>query len=184
MLQSFFANTASFKSRIKKHIGRFLERNNWPKPWCLCLDFSGVNDIDFTGLEALEAFFNELQMKEHGMTLVLCKCKTPVLNALTKGDIISPHCIPKEHVLWELHEVEEWWDAELQAMRQEVGYGRTPTTDTLNGRNTTSSQVHLVRPGTHNVEMGGYAATHVVDPQPWQEDEEDEDLDEDLVVMR
>merc|ERR1712130_1093193 len=61
----FFANTASFKSRVKKHIGRFLEENEYPKPWCLCLCFSG--------LEALEAFFTELQEKEHGMTLVLCK---------------------------------------------------------------------------------------------------------------
>merc|ERR1719295_366002 len=66
----FFSNTASFKSRVKKHIGRFLEENNYPKPWCLCLCFSGVNDVDFTGLEALEAFFTELQEKEHGMTLV------------------------------------------------------------------------------------------------------------------
>merc|ERR1712190_251916 len=81
----FFANTASFKSRVKKHIGRFLENNSYPKPWCLCLCFSGVNDVDFTGLEMLEAFFTELQEKEHGMTLVLCKLKTQVLNALTKG---------------------------------------------------------------------------------------------------
>merc|ERR1712228_443577 len=29
----FFANTASFKSRIKKHIGRFLEKNEAEKWW-------------------------------------------------------------------------------------------------------------------------------------------------------
>merc|ERR1712242_168780 len=115
----FFANTASFKSRVKKHIGRFLENNSYPKPWCLCLCFSGVNDVDFTGLEMLEAFFSELQEKEHGMTLVLCKLKTQVLNALTKGEVISPHCVPKEHVLWEIHEAEKWWDERLASMDTE-----------------------------------------------------------------
>merc|ERR1711876_172620 len=115
----FFANTASFKSRVKKHIGRFLEENEYPKPWCLCLCFSGVNDVDFTGLEMLEAFFSELQEKEHGMTLVLCKLKTQVLNALTKGEVISPHCVPKEHVLWEIHEAEKWWDERLETMETE-----------------------------------------------------------------
>merc|ERR1719229_866790 len=119
----FFANTASFKKRIKKHIGRFLEENDYPKPWCLVLDFSGVNDVDFTGLEALEAFFTELQEKEHGMTLVLCKLKTQVLNALTKGEVISPHCVPKEHVLWEIHEAEQWWDAKLESLDAE-DYGQ------------------------------------------------------------
>merc|ERR1711876_88154 len=119
----FFANTASFKSRVKKHIGRFLEENNYPKPWCLCLCFSGVNDVDFTGLEMLEAFFAELQEKEHGMTLVLCKLKTQVLNALTKGEVISPHCVPKEHVLWEIHEAEKWWDERLASMDTEEDMG-------------------------------------------------------------
>merc|ERR1712087_799927 len=120
----FFANTASFKSRVKKHIGRFLEENNYPKPWCLCLCFSGVNDVDFTGLEMLEAFFSELQEKEHGMTLVLCKLKTQVLNALTKGEVISPHGVPKEHVLWEIHEAEKWWDERLETMdTEDMGAG-------------------------------------------------------------
>merc|ERR1712154_571915 len=109
----FFANTASFKSRIKKHIGRFLEENGYPKPWCLVLDFSGVNDVDYSGLEMLEAFFEELKRKERGMTLLLAKLKTPVLLSLTKGNIISEHCVPKEQVLWELHEAEAWWDRAL-----------------------------------------------------------------------
>merc|ERR1712242_203488 len=155
----FFANAASFKSRVKKHIGRFLEENNYPKPWCLCLCFSGVNDVDFTGLEMLEAFFSELQMKEHGMTLILCKTKAPVLNALTKGDIISPHCIPKEHVLWELHEVEEWWDAELQALdAEDYGQGHP-----MHGHHVAdNSAVH-----------GFEAADHMVTP-----DDDDDDINQ------
>merc|ERR1712141_625319 len=40
----FFANASS----LKKHIGRFLEENDYPKPWCLVLDFSGVNDVDYS----------------------------------------------------------------------------------------------------------------------------------------
>merc|ERR1712154_304991 len=106
----FFANTASFKSRIKKHIGRFLEENNYPKPWCLVLCFSGVNDVDFTGIEMLEQFFVELNKKEKGMTIILCKVKNHVLDALTLGEIVCDDIIPKEHILWELHEAEAWWD--------------------------------------------------------------------------
>jgi len=150
----FFANTASFKSRVKKHIGRFLEENNYPKPWCLCLCFSGVNDVDFTGLEMLEAFFSELQEKEVGMTLILCKLKTQVLNALTKGEVISAHCVPKEHVLWEIHEAEQWWDNRLETMETE-DYGKAHPT-------------HGHHVADHS--MGFAAADHVVTP----DDDDDE----------
>ena len=76
----------------------------------------------------MEAFFQELREKEKGMTLILCKLKTQVLNQLTKGDIISDHCVPKEHVLWELHEAEAWWDRKLQELgayddKTDVVYG-------------------------------------------------------------
>eukprot|EP00483_Globobulimina_turgida_P011976 UN11998 len=53
----FFANAQSFKTRIRKHIGRHLDKHNYPKRWCLVLCFSGVNDVDFTGAEVLKAFF-------------------------------------------------------------------------------------------------------------------------------
>ncbi len=56
----FFANTASFKTRIKNRIGSFLAENSYPKPCC----FSGVNDVDFTGIEMMEQFFVELNEKE------------------------------------------------------------------------------------------------------------------------
>lgn len=105
----FFANTASFKTRIRKQIGRFLEQNNYPKEWCLVLCFSGVNDVDFTGIEMMEAFFSELFEKEEGMTLVLTKLKGQVLNSMKVGGIV-PEIIKKEQILWELHEAEEWWD--------------------------------------------------------------------------
>merc|ERR1712130_974035 len=90
----FFANTASFKSRIKKHIGRFLEENEYPKQWCLVLDFSGVNGVDFTAIEMLEAFFEELKEKERGMTLLLC----------------------------ELHEAEQWWDRKMDELATNANY--------------------------------------------------------------
>merc|ERR1712038_211076 len=163
----FFANTASFKSRVKKHIGRFLEENEYPKRWCLVLCFSGVNDVDFTGLEMLEAFFSELQEKEHGMTLVLCKLKTQVLNALTKGEVISPHCVPKEHVLWELHEAESWWDRKLDQMPppyedgyDEAHHGGMASTD----------------------QMMGYAGTHTI--SGIQDDDDEDFVDDELVTMR
>jgi len=93
----FFANTASFKSRIRKHIGRFLEENNYPNQWCLVLCFSGVNDVDFTGIEHLEQFLEELKEKEVGMTLVLTKVKVQVLNQLTIGEICGDgHIVPKD----------------------------------------------------------------------------------------
>merc|ERR1719295_251679 len=160
----FFANTASFKKRVKKHIGRFLEENDYPKPWCLVLDFSGVNDVDYSGLEMLENFFEELREKERGMTLLLAKLKTPVLNNLTKGNIISDHCVPKEHVLWELHEAEAWWDRalnELGAIDQSAIHG---------------SKQYVHEQST--TDYAGYAGNHLAAPEV-QDDEDDE-----LVTMR
>merc|ERR1711971_1147905 len=160
----FFANTASFKKRVKKHIGRFLEENDYPKPWCLVLDFSGVNDVDYSRLEMLEAFFEELREKERGMTLLLAKLKTPVLNSLTKGNIISEHCVPKEHVLWELHEAEAWWDRALN----ELGA-------------VDESAIHGSKRFVHEqstTDYAGYAGNHLAAPEV-QDDEDDE-----VVTMR
>merc|ERR1712172_39610 len=110
------------------------EENDYPKPWCLVLDFSGVNDVDYSGLEMLEAFFEELREKERGMTLLLAKLKTPVLTSLTKGNIISEHCVPKEQVLWELHEAEAWWDRHLERGKVRHKFYRFPNRDSLTGR--------------------------------------------------
>merc|ERR1719295_2374234 len=169
----FFANTASFKKRVKKHIGRFLEENDYPKPWCLVLDFSGVNDVDYSGLEMLEAFFEELNTKERGMTLLLAKLKTPVLTSLTKGNIISEHCVPKEHVLWELHEAEAWWDRLLvqQGKYDHVGVQGMEMQNQLQQLTTNT--------GAHGFSQG----SHTVMQQPWNDDE-DEDLDEDVAARR
>merc|ERR1711971_1498849 len=159
----FFANAASFKKRVKKHIGRFLEENDYPKPWCLVLDFSGVNDVDYSGLEMLEAFIEELKRKERGMTLLLAKLKTPVLNSLTKGNVISEHCVPKEHVLWELHEAEQWWDRalnEVGAMDQSAVHGSR----------------HYVRDQS-TTDNAGYAGNHLAAPEQY-------DDEEDVVTMR
>lgn len=119
----FFANVDSFKTRIKKQITRYLEEYNFPKHWCLVFDFSAVNDVDFTGIEMLEGFIEELTHANHGMTLLLTKLKTPVLNALTNGGIIDDGLVPSDHVLWELHEAETWWDQKLLALN----YGHEPT---------------------------------------------------------
>merc|ERR1711971_1264501 len=160
----FFANTASFKSRIKKHIGRFLERNEYPKQWCLVLDFSGVNDVDFTALEMMHAFIAELKEKERGMTLVVCKLKTQVLNALTKGEVLSEHLLPKENVLWELHEAEKWWDQRLSQMADAENYYEEDR--------------HLM---ANTDQMMGYAGTHVVNGI---QTDDDEYVDDELVTMR
>merc|ERR1711971_1006324 len=160
----FFANTASFKSRIKKHIGRFLEKNEYPKQWCLVLDFSGVNDVDFTALEMMHAFIAELKEKERGMTLVVCKLKTQVLNALTKGEVLSDHLLPKENVLWELHEAEKWWDQRLSQMADAENYYEEDR--------------HLM---ANTDQMMGYAGTHVVNGI---QTDDDEYVDDELVTMR
>merc|ERR1739838_1137399 len=165
----FFANTASFKSRIKKHIGRFLEQNHWPKPWCLVLDFSGVNGVDFTAIEMLESFFEELKEKERGMTLLLCKLKTQVLNALTKGEVLSDHLISKENVLWELHEAERWWDRKLNEMASADEYYDDQSRQGLVG-------------GASTDQMMGYAGTHQI--SGIQDDDDDEFVDDELVTMR
>ena len=108
----FFANIQSFKSRIRKHIGRFLNDFDYPSQWCLVLCFSGVNDIDYTGVEGIKAFFEELKEKEKGICIVLCKVKKQVEEVLERGHVID--IIGKSHILWELHQAEHWWDKRLQ----------------------------------------------------------------------
>merc|ERR1712242_591603 len=165
----FFANTASFKLRIKKHIGRFLEENEYPKRWCLVLDFSGVNGVDFTAIEMLEAFFEELKEKERGMTLVVCKLKTQVLNALTKGEVLSDHLLPKENVLWELHEAEQWWDRKLDDMATNENYYDEPQ----------GSTHRLIE---SQDQMMGYAGSHQITGM--QDDDDEEFVDDEVVTMR
>merc|ERR1712172_440139 len=117
----------------------------------------GVNDVDYSGLEMLEAFIEELKRKERGMTLLLAKLKTPVLNSLTKGNVIS------EHVLWELHEAEQWWDRALNeggAMDQSAVHG---SRQFVRDQSTT--------------DHAGYAGNHLAAPEQY-------DDEEDVVTMR
>jgi high affinity sulfate transporter 1 len=106
----FFANVDSFKSRINKQIRRFNEEYNYPRFWCLVIDCSSVNDVDFTAIEMLEGYLEDLKKEHRGMTLLLTKLTTPVERALTNGGIVGGKLIPNDHVLWELHEAETWWD--------------------------------------------------------------------------
>lgn len=155
MHQYFFANTASFKSRIKKHIGRFLAENNYPKPWCLVLCFSGVNDVDFTGIEMMEQFFEELKEKEIGMTIILTKLKTHVLNALTLGEIVGDEdaIIPKSNILWELHEAEAWWDANKGKLGDK--------NNDKNGKDNGDDVELLSDDGNDKDNIHGFTATHI-----------------------
>jgi len=109
----FFANVDSFKSRINKQIRRFNEEYNYPRFWCLTIDFSSVNDVDFTAIEMLQTYLEELKKENRGMTLLVTKLTTPVEKALTVGGIVGSKLIPNHHVLWELHEAETWWDHHL-----------------------------------------------------------------------
>merc|ERR1712024_360422 len=156
----FFANVASFKKRIRKQIGRFLEENNYPKHWCLVLCFSGVNDIDFTGIEAMESFFKELKEKEVGMTLVLTKVKVQVLNQLTIGEICGDgHIIPKENILWGIHEAEEWWDQKIGASN-----GGKKVMDKYNGNGALSEDETELLSDDGAADQGGvhgFTATHI-----------------------
>ena len=103
----FFANAESFKKRIRKHIGRFLAKNKYPSKWCLVLCFSGVNDIDYSGIDAVRAFFIELKEKERGMTLLICKMKDHLRELLKLSGILE--IVGEDHILYELHKAEEWW---------------------------------------------------------------------------
>merc|ERR1712154_649087 len=137
----FFANTASFKSRIRKHIGRFLEQNNYPNQWCLVLCFSGVNDVDFTGIEHLEQFLEELKEKEQGMTLVLTKVKVQVLNQLTIG------------------EAGGWWDQKSGASN-----GGKKVMDKYNGNGALSEDETELLSDDGAADQGGvhgFTATHI-----------------------
>jgi len=158
----FFANTASFKSRIRKHIGRFLEENNYPNQWCLVLCFSGVNDVDFTGIEHLEQFLEELKEKEHGMTLVLTKVKVQVLNQLTIGEICGDgHIIPKENILWEIHEAEEWWDQKIGAAGKDKANASKMDKYKANGALSDDETELLSDDGADAGGVHGFTATHI-----------------------
>merc|ERR1712173_243207 len=92
-----------------------------------------------------------------------CKLKTQVLNAMTKGEVLSDHLIPKENVLWELHEAESWWDRKLDQMPppyedgyDEAHHGGMASTD----------------------QMMGYAGTHTISGI---QDDDDEDFGDDAV---
>ena len=155
----FFANTASFKSRIRKHIGRFLEQNNYPNQWCLVLCFSGVNDVDFTGIEHLEQFLEELKEKEHGMTLVLTKVKVQVLNQLTIGEICGDNgIIPKENILWEIHEAEEWWDQKIGSQESQK---KAMDKYNQNGALSDDETELLSDDGADQGGVHGFTATHI-----------------------
>eukprot|EP01083_Nonionella_stella_P018188 50798_1 len=107
----FFANTQIFKTRVRKQIGVHLEKHHYPLRWCLALCFSGVNEIDFTAVEMLISFFNDLKVKEKGMTLVLCKVKQQVYEVLEKGGVLD--VVGKSNLKWELFEAERWWNDKL-----------------------------------------------------------------------
>jgi len=104
----FFANIESFKKRIRKHIGRFLFKQSFPEHYCLVLCFSGVNDIDYSGIEKLKEFFIELKLKEKGLTLLIVKLKEHLKKILKKSGILE--IIGEDHILYELHEAEDWWN--------------------------------------------------------------------------
>jgi len=161
----FFANVASFKKRIRKQIGRFLEQNNYPKHWCLVLCFSGVNDIDFTGIEAMESFFKQLNEKENGMTLILCKVKTQVLNSLTVGNIICDDVIPQSHILWELHEAEKWWDNKVKVNK-------------LNTKSEHDNIQLLNNDAMYNNVVHGFTETIHEEEEEEDEEEEEEDYED------
>lgn len=97
------------------------------------------------------------------MTLVLTKLKTQVLNQLTVGEIICDELIPKEHILWEIHEAEEWWDNKLSGKENEM-----KAIDKYNGngalRQSDDDDVELLSDdgaNDNNNGVHGFTATHI-----------------------
>merc|ERR1711933_696156 len=124
----------------------------------------GVNDIDFTGIEAMESFFKQLNEKENGMTMILCKVKTQVLNSLTVGGIICDDVIPKSNILWEIHEAEEWWDNQNK-------------TNKLNTKSERDNIQLLNNDAMYNNMVHGF--TETLHEEEEEEDEEEEDYEDD-----
>jgi len=101
------------------------------------------------------------------MTLLLCKLKTQVLNALTKGEVLSDHLISKENVLWELHEAEQWWDRKMDQLATNDEYYQEP------------QSTNKLMESTD--QMMGYAGSHQITVH---DDDDDEFVDDELVTMR
>eukprot|EP00483_Globobulimina_turgida_P000984 UN00986 len=88
------------------------------------------------------------------MSIILTKLKTPVLNALTRGEIICDDIIPKDHILWELHEAEAWWDDNKLALKNGE---EKPSSylDTVDG-------VELLSDDGIESNIHGFSATHMI----------------------
>ena len=85
----YYANEARFTSEILEIV-----KNASPPLRWLCLSASSIQDIDFSGSEALKQLHGEL--KKRGVVLVLSSAEDPVMHQLERDNLID--LIGKEHV--------------------------------------------------------------------------------------
>jgi len=110
----------------------------------------------------LEQFLEELKEKEHGMKLVLTKVKVQVLNQLTIGEICGDgHIIPKENILWEIHEAEEWWDQKIGAAGKDKANASKMDKYKANGALSDDETELLSDDGADAGGVHGFTATHI-----------------------
>merc|ERR1711997_1428623 len=89
------------------------------------------------------------------------KVKVQVLNQLTIGEICGDgHIVPKENILWEIHEAEEWWDQKIGASPNKGG---SKTMDKSNGNGALSDDETelLSDDGADQGGVHGFTATHI-----------------------
>merc|ERR1719273_2648778 len=100
------------------------------------------------------------------MTLVLTKVKVQVLNQLTIGEICGDsHIVPKENILWEIHEAEEWWDQKIGASPNKGG-ANAKAMDKYNGNGALSDDETELLSDDGAADNGqggvhGFTATHI-----------------------
>jgi len=85
----YYANEARFTSEILEIV-----KNASPSLRWLCLSASSIQDIDFSGSEALKQLHGEL--KKRGVVLVLSSVEDPVIHQLARDKLID--LIGKEHI--------------------------------------------------------------------------------------
>jgi high affinity sulfate transporter 1 len=85
----FYANEARFTGEILDVV----KNANPPLRW-LCLSASSIQDIDFSGSEALKQLHREL--KKRGVVLVMSSVEDPVMRQLERDNLVD--LIGKEHI--------------------------------------------------------------------------------------
>jgi len=114
----FFGNFNSFKSRISKHIYRFLLKNNLflndniNGEFCLVLSFESVTDIDTTAIDLLYNLVQEWK-KKYKIFIVISRIKKHIYKTFVKHEEILKVIGTDNVTSASLYDCEKMWNKHL-----------------------------------------------------------------------